>query len=112
MTIHQCFIAVEEVQVNVTEQQPAGTIALLLEVRYSYKSPTPWEWVPCSAFNLTLHTWMKCSPPVWILSMLIWPRLSIYWMIMCFTCIIAHSVLQAWNQQGSVFFPSVSRDVD
>jgi len=27
-------VMVEEVQVNVTEQQPAGTIVLLLEVRY------------------------------------------------------------------------------
>ena len=56
MTIHQCFIDVEEVQVNVTEPQPAGTIVLPLEVIYSYKSPTPWAWVPCSSLNLTFHT--------------------------------------------------------
>jgi len=34
-------VVVEEVQVNVTEQQPAGTIVLLLEVRYSCKVPHP-----------------------------------------------------------------------
>ena len=41
---------VEEMQVNVTEQQVAGTVAIRLEVRHSYKCHT----LHTLVFNLTL----------------------------------------------------------